>query len=178
MKTLEAALSRARTSLESGELSHILGRRIAFPTESQNPERANVLRHYLVDEIGPSFAEMGFKWKLIEHPKAKGSFLLAERIESPEMPIVFSHGHGDVILGLDDEWNAALTPWHLTECDGRWYGRGVADNKGQHTINMEAMKHVIATRGRLGFNAEFLIEMGAEVGSPVQVRSAVNIARR
>jgi acetylornithine deacetylase/succinyl-diaminopimelate desuccinylase-like protein len=31
---------------------------------------------------------------------------------------------------------------------------------------MEAMRHVIATRGKLGFNAKYLIEMGEEVGSP------------
>ncbi|MET4022080.1 M20 family metallopeptidase [Bradyrhizobium sp. S3.2.12] len=166
MKTVEAALSRARKSLESGELFDILARRIAFPTESQNPERAKVLRQYLEEEIGPSFAEMGFTWKVIEHPKAKGSFLLAERIEAPEVPTVFSYGHGDVIRGLDNEWKDGLKPWKMTERDGRWYGRGVADNKGQHTINMEAMRHVIATRGRLGFNAKFLIEMGEEAGSP------------
>ena len=49
---------------------------------------------------------------------------------------------------------------------GRWYGRGIADNKGQHSVNMQAMANVLAARGRLGFNAKFLIEMGEETGSP------------
>ena len=52
------------------------------------------------------------------------------------------------------------------ERDGRYYGRGVADNKGQHTIGMGAMGAVLAERGRLGFNAKWLIETGEETGSP------------
>ena len=43
---------------------------------------------------------------------------------------------------------------------------GVADNKGQHTVNIGALGEVLATRGELGFNAKYLIEMGEEIGSP------------
>jgi acetylornithine deacetylase/succinyl-diaminopimelate desuccinylase-like protein len=109
---------------------------------------------------------MGFTCRTLEHPKALAPFLLAERMESPTAPTVLGYGHGDVIRGLDREWTEGLSPWKLTESRGRWYGRGIADNKGQHTVNMEAMRHVIATRGQLGFNAKFLIEMGEENGSP------------
>src|SRR5690606_31816010 len=52
------------------------------------------------------------------------------------------------------------------EIDDRWYGRGIADNKGQHAVNITALRAVIETRGSLGFNAKFLIEMGEEMGSP------------
>ena len=34
---------------------------------------------------------------------------------------------------------------------GRLYGRGTADNKGQHLINLMALEAVPAARGRLGF---------------------------
>src|SRR5262249_7863544 len=37
--------------------------------------------------------------------------------------------------------------------------------KGQHSVNIGALAAVIAERGRLGFNAKILIEMGEEVGS-------------
>src|ERR1019366_6711513 len=47
----------------------------------------------------------------------------------------------------------------------RIYGRGTADNKGQHSINIGALAAVLAERGRLGFNVKLLIEMGEEVGS-------------
>src|SRR6202034_2257116 len=48
----------------------------------------------------------------------------------------------------------------------RWYGRGTADNKGQHSINLAALSLVLEARGRLGFNVKFLIETGEETGSP------------
>ncbi|GAB3651825.1 M20 family metallopeptidase [Ramlibacter alkalitolerans] len=166
MKSRDAALERARNSFDSGEFRATLARRIAVPTESQNPERGAALRQYLDEEIAPAFASMGFACRVLEHEKAKAPFLLAERIESPDATTVLGYGHGDVIRGLDREWHEGLSPWALTQKDERWYGRGIADNKGQHSVNMEAMRHVIATRGRLGFNAKFLVEMGEETGSP------------
>jgi acetylornithine deacetylase/succinyl-diaminopimelate desuccinylase-like protein len=113
----------------------------------------------------PAFEAMGFSCRVLEHPQALAPFLFAQRLESPDLPTVFGYGHGDVIRGLEREWHEALSPWALAESGGRWYGRGIADNKGQHTINMEAMRTVLAARGRLGFNAKYLIEMGEETGS-------------
>jgi acetylornithine deacetylase/succinyl-diaminopimelate desuccinylase-like protein len=166
MKTRDAAIALARSSFDTGEFRQMLARRVAVPTESQNPERGPALRQYLEQEIGPSFEAMGFTCHVLEHAKAKAPFLLAERIESPDATTVLGYGHGDVIRGLDREWHEGLSPWTLTDRNGRWYGRGIADNKGQHSVNMEAMRHVIATRGKLGFNAKFLVEMGEETGSP------------
>ena len=161
-----AAISRAEHQFDSGAFKAVLGRRIAIPTVSQNPDRAPMLAQYLHDEIEPAFQAMGFECRTLPNPKGKGPFLYAQRLEDPHAPTVFGYGHGDVIRGLDREWLDGLSPWQLTERDGRWYGRGIADNKGQHTINMEAMANVLAERGRLGFNAKVLIEMGEEMGSP------------
>ena len=77
-----------------------------------------------------------------------------------------TYGHGDVVAGYDDQWDNAMSPWHITKVGERWYGRGTADNKGQHTINMAALKTVLDIRGSLGFNVTILIEMGEERGSP------------
>jgi acetylornithine deacetylase/succinyl-diaminopimelate desuccinylase-like protein len=71
-----------------------------------------------------------------------------------------------VVRGLEDEWSDGLGPWRLVERMGRVYGRGVADNKGQHLINLAALRSVLAERGRLGFNAKFLLETAGEIGSP------------
>src|SRR5262249_56905206 len=73
--------------------------------------------------------------------------------------------HGDTVRGLDDAWRAGLSPWVLTVEGKRIYGRGTADNKGQHSINIAALAAVVAERGCLGFNAKFLLEMGEGVGS-------------
>ena len=61
---------------------------------------------------------------------------------------------------------------------GAGTGAGTADNKGQHTINLAALARVAAARGRLGFNAKLLVEMGEEVGSPGCVPPAKRMRRR
>ena len=59
-----------------------------------------------------------------------------------------------------------MSPWELTRRGDRLYGRGTADNKGQHSINLAALECVLRTRGKLGFNAIMLLETGEEIGSP------------
>lgn len=164
--TRAQAIAAAEAHFDSGAFRDTLARRIAVPTESQNPERAQELADYLDREMRPAFEAMGFACETLTHPKARAPFLLAERFEGPDLPTVLGYGHGDVIRGLEPEWQPGLSPWQLTERDGRWYGRGIADNKGQHSINMQAMASVLRSRACLGFNAKYLIEMGEETGSP------------
>jgi acetylornithine deacetylase/succinyl-diaminopimelate desuccinylase-like protein len=161
-----AAIGRAEHYFDSGGFKADLARRVAIATESQNPERAGELRRYLEAEIEPALKALGFRCRILTHPKARGPFLVAERMESGGLPTVLCYGHGDVIRGLEAGWAKGLAPWQLVERDGRYYGRGVADNKGQHAIGIAAMGAVLAARGRLGFNAKWLIEMGEETGSP------------
>src|SRR5580765_8469550 len=54
------AIARARQQLHSGEFLAELDRRVAYQTESQNPERRAALRAYLVDELTPAFAQLDF----------------------------------------------------------------------------------------------------------------------
>ena len=162
----ENAVARARQRLDSGLFKADLARLVAAPTESQNPARADALRDYLELLIGPMFRELGFSCALFTHARANGPFLLAERLEDPRRPTILGYGHGDVIRGQDDDWTDGASPWRLVEISDRYYGRGAADNKGQHLVNLSALRAVLETRGRLGFNAKFLIETGEEVGSP------------
>ena len=158
-----ASHRRAQDYFDSGAFKRDLARRVAMPTESQNPERAPVLARYLEKEMQPALEALGFTCRTLTIRSAKGPFLFAERIEDPSLPTVFGYGHGDVIRGLDDGWSEGLSPWTLTERGDRWYGRGVVDNKGQHSINIGALRAVLETRGKLGFNAKYLIEMGEEM---------------
>src|SRR5207244_9016995 len=136
------------------------------PTESQVEERLPVLHAYLADEIAPSFARLGYASEIINNPVRGGPMLIAERCEEGAQTTVFGYGHGDVIHGLEPQWHEWLSPWELKPVGERLYGRGTADNKGQHTINLAAPDAVLQTRGRLGFNSVFLIETGEEIGSP------------
>ena len=64
---------------------------------------------------------------------------------------------GDVVRGQADRWSEGLSPWRLERRGERWYGRGTADNKGQHSINLAALAAVLAERGRLGFNVDDVV---------------------
>jgi acetylornithine deacetylase/succinyl-diaminopimelate desuccinylase-like protein len=103
------------------------------------------------------------------HPNpvaGSGPFLIARRVEDPALPTVLMYGHGDVIRGQDASWTRGAGPWTVALDGDRYYGRGTADNKGQHSINLAALATVLALRGRLGFNLTWLFETGEETGSP------------
>jgi acetylornithine deacetylase/succinyl-diaminopimelate desuccinylase-like protein len=166
-------MSRAQAILEAeryfdgGRFVEDLARRVAIPTESQNPARASELARYLEAEIAETLEHMGFECRVVANPAGKhGPFLIAQRIEDERLPTVLSYAHGDVIRGQEGEWRAGLEPWKLAREGERIYGRGTADNKGQHTINLAALETVLRTRGCLGFNVKLLMETGEEVGSP------------
>ena len=165
--TRESAISRATRHFEEGRFIEDLARRVAIRTESQVPESRPYLDVYLEQEMAPAFERMGFKVDILPNPvEGVGPILLAERIEDPDLPTVLSYGHGDVIRGLEGQWREGLSPWTLKQEGERYYGRGSADNKAQHSINMAALETVIAERGRLGFNAKFMLETGEELSSP------------
>ena len=127
---------------------------------------------YLDDELVPFLAPLGFDCKVLPNPRGEGPpFLIAERIEKPSNVTILVYGHGDTVRGFDALWRAGLAPWTLTVEGERWYGRGTADNKGQHSINIAAIAAVLAERGRLGFNVKLLIEMGEEFGSARSARA-------
>jgi acetylornithine deacetylase/succinyl-diaminopimelate desuccinylase-like protein len=161
------AILAAERYFDEGRFFDDLARRVAIPTESQNPDRQGALAEYLEGELAECLERMGFECRIVPNPSAKhGPFLLAARIEDRGLPTLLSYGHGDVIRGQEGDWRAGLDPWKLSREGERLYGRGTADNKGQHSINLAAMETVLRTRGRLGFNVKLLIETGEEVGSP------------
>ena len=163
----EGAIGRSERYFDEGGFLDELRRRVAIPTTSQEAGSETALRGYLVDEIGPSLAALGYECQVLENPVATaGPFLVARRIENPALPTVLTYGHGDVIRGQDEQWRQGLSPWNIVVEGDRIYGRGTADNKGQHTINIAALSRVMEERGSLGFNSTILIETGEETGSP------------
>jgi acetylornithine deacetylase/succinyl-diaminopimelate desuccinylase-like protein len=166
--TRAEALAAAAAHVDRGEFTRDLARRVAIRTESQNPASGPALHAYLADEIGPSLAALGFAFGIHVNPEpAYGPFLVASRHESDRLPTVLIYGHGDVIRGQDKSWTRGAGPWVLAADGERLYGRGTADNKGQHSIAIAALAQVLKARGgQLGFNVKFLVETGEETGSP------------
>ena len=163
----DLALAAIDDYYQNGTFEAELAGRISYKTESNLPNCEAALQGYLADDLVPYLSDMGFTCSVYPNPSSDaGPFLVARRIEGNDVPTVMTYGHGDVVAGYDDQWDDAMSPWDITKKGQRWYGRGTADNKGQHTINMAALKTVLETRGSLGFNVTILIEMGEERGSP------------
>jgi acetylornithine deacetylase/succinyl-diaminopimelate desuccinylase-like protein len=166
--TREGAAARALACFDSGGFRDRLAALIAVPSTSQDPAHAASLRRYPDAHLRPWLEQLGFAVALHDNPvPGHGPILLAERLEDARSPTVLTYGHGDTVRGMDAQWRPGLSPWVLSEAADRWYGRGTADNKGQHALNLAALEAVIAERGgRLGCNIRLLLEMAEERGSP------------
>jgi acetylornithine deacetylase/succinyl-diaminopimelate desuccinylase-like protein len=162
-----AAISHAGEYFDSGAFLADLTRRVAFRTESGVPARMPDLLAYLEQEMIPATARLGAAARILENPGEGGPLLIAGRREGDGLPTVLTYGHADVVPAEPARWRPGLDPWQVTVEQDRWYGRGTADNKGQHSINLAALEQVLHARGgRLGFNLVVLIETSEETGSP------------
>ncbi|WP_299415982.1 M20 family metallopeptidase [uncultured Sulfitobacter sp.] len=167
MSLRDAALAHAAAYFDAGGFKADLAALVSVPSESQAPEGAPHLHVYLEQHIIPMLEFLGFDCRVLgSEMVGAGPFLLAQRIEDAALPTILTYGHGDVVRSQQDQWQEGLQPFELHERDGRYYGRGSADNKGQHLINFQALAAILAVQGKLGFNFKVLFEMGEEVGSP------------
>lgn len=91
-------------------------------------------------------------------------YTYGEWLEAPGKPTVFLYSHNDVQpVNFLEDWKS--DPWALTERDGRFYGRGSADDKGAILVQLGAIAAWLKTRGSLPVNVKVLVESEEEVGS-------------
>ncbi|MFG1926488.1 M20/M25/M40 family metallo-hydrolase [Cryptosporangium sp. NPDC048952] len=90
----------------------------------------------------------------------------AEWCAAPGAPTVLIYSHHDVRAVKDDEWEET-PPFEPTVRDGRVYGRGASDAKGQVLAHLWGIRAHLATTGRdaPAVNLKFLVEGEEEVGS-------------
>lgn len=90
--------------------------------------------------------------------------VFAEKVIHPAKPTVLVYGHYDVMpaepLNL---WNSP--PFEPEIRDGKIYGRGADDDKGQSFMHAKAMEYLIQSN-QLNCNVKFLVEGEEEIGSP------------
>jgi len=88
-----------------------------------------------------------------------------EWLGAPGAPTVLIYGHHDV----QPEDPIALwqsPPFEATVRDGKIYGRGAVDDKGQVLMHLAALEAHLRTRGSLPINVKVVIEGEEEIGSP------------
>jgi acetylornithine deacetylase/succinyl-diaminopimelate desuccinylase-like protein len=167
MPSRNGAIARALDDFDSNAFRDRLAALVAIRSTSQDPGHEADVQAYLRDAIAPWLERLGFSVAIHQNPRAGfGPILTAARIEDPALRTILTYGHGDTVRGLEDQWRAGLDPWTLTEEGDLWYGRGSADNKGQHALNLSALEAVLAERGgRLGYNLKLVLETSEERGS-------------
>ena len=107
--------------------------------------------------------ELGMEAHLLEG--GGWPFVYGRHGGSAHAPTALLYGHYDVQPPDPlDAWNSP--PFEPEIRDGRIWGRGVGDNKGQHLAQLLAIESWLAVTGSLPCNVIVLLEGEEEVGSP------------
>ena len=87
-----------------------------------------------------------------------------EWLGAPGKPTIFLYAHHDVQpVNFIEDWKSE--PWTLTEREGRFFGRGAADDKGAIVVQLGAIAAWLKTTGSLPVNIKMLVEGEEGVGS-------------
>jgi acetylornithine deacetylase/succinyl-diaminopimelate desuccinylase-like protein len=94
------------------------------------------------------------------HPVAYGSWLHA-----PGAPTILIYGHHDV-QPVDPLELWKTPPFAADVREGKIFGRGAVDDKGQVLMHVAALEAHLRANGRLPLNVKVVIEGEEEIGSP------------
>ena len=136
---------------------------VGIPSVSADPERRmDGVRsaHWIAGEL----RDAGFTTTLLSAGDAITVF--AERSGAPGAPTVLVYTHHDVRHAKPEEWSETA-PFTPVRRDGRLYGRGASDAKGQALAHVWAQRALAAADGPdAGVHLKLLIDGEEEIGSP------------
>ena len=94
-----------------------------------------------------------------------GSMAVHGHAPGPEgTPTVLLYSHYDVQPPLgEDAWKSPV--WELTERDGRWFGRGAADCKGNIVMHLTALRALKEMHGGFPCSVKIICEGSEEQGT-------------
>ena len=135
---------------------------VACPSISAQPTHAADVRTS-AETVARRLRAAGLSGTVLEtdgHPVAYGEWLGA-----PGAPTVLIYGHHDVQPADPFElWSSP--PFEATVRDGKLYGRGAVDDKGQVLMHVAALEAHLRVNGRLPLNVKVVVEGEEEIGSP------------
>lgn len=149
---VQALMPQARENLRD-----MVAIRSVHDAEQFPPEECERMVDYTIEV----FAEAGFT-DAAAYETPDGSKAVCGSIPGPAgAPTVLLYFHHDVQPPLDDAaWKTPV--WELTERDGRWYGRGAADCKGNMVVHLTALR---AMAGEFGVGLKIVGEGSEEQGT-------------
>ena len=135
---------------------------VEIPSISSSTEHKKDVRccaEYLESEMERIGFERTELFNTPGHPVVYGEWLNA-----PGKPTVLIYGHYDV-QPVDplELWNTP--PFEPDVREGRMYGRGTVDDKGQVHIHLKAIEAWMKTHDKLPVNVKFIAEGEEEIGS-------------
>ncbi|MGX5714939.1 M20/M25/M40 family metallo-hydrolase [Arthrobacter sp. MAHUQ-56] len=161
----DATQLRAYLHLRQAELERRLAEWVRVPGVLGMPEHVQDLRRS-ANWLAADFREAGFP---VADVLATGEShaLYAEWCAAPGAPTVLVYSHHDVRAAKAENWSLTA-PFGPVIREGRLYGRGSSDAKGQVLAHIEAVRaHLRVTGGASpAVNLKFLVEGEEEGGSP------------
>jgi acetylornithine deacetylase/succinyl-diaminopimelate desuccinylase-like protein len=134
---------------------------IRIPSVSAKSENANDMLR-MAEHLRKSLLDAGAERAEI-FPTAGHPVIYSEKILSEDLPTVLVYGHYDVQPAEPLElWESP--PFEPEIRDGKIWGRGADDDKGQLFMHVKALELMTRT-GLLPCNVKFMIEGEEEVGS-------------
>ena len=114
--------------------------------------------------LAQMMGEYGVRTQIIPVPGGKYPVVYGEIAGKSPATIIF-YDHYDVQPPEPLElWTSP--PFEPVQREGKLFGRGVSDNKGNTVARLLALKAFQKTRGKLPISVKFLIEGEEEIGSP------------
>ena len=144
--------------LARDELTELVALRSVADPRQFPPEECERAAQWVLDR----FAAVGFDdARLVETADGSMAVVGSRACGNPDAPTVLLYAHYDVQPPLDeDAWHTP--PFELTEVDGRWYGRGTADCKGNILMHLTALR---ALGGEVPVNLKLVVEGSEEQGT-------------
>ncbi|MBB5083782.1 dipeptidase [Nonomuraea endophytica] len=139
------------------DLAELVAFRSVADARQFPPEECEKAAQWVLD----AFAQVGFSDARLVETADGSKAVYGERPGPPGAKTVLLYAHYDVQPPLDeDAWNSPV--WELTERDGRWYGRGAADCKGNILMHLTALR---ALGDDVPVNLKLIVEGSEEQGT-------------